>query len=118
MRPIYYDTETTGLRKEKDAIVEIAAYDPVFGKTFCKFVHPGFPIPAESSSIHGITDEMVKDSPSFKEIGAEFISFCDGNAVLIAHNNEHFDAPFLAAEFEKHGLSSPEGWPMASRRVR
>ena len=59
LRPIYYDTETTGIKAEKERIIEIAAYDPVRKRQFEKFVNPGFPIPPEAIAIHHITDEMV-----------------------------------------------------------
>ncbi|MBM3192489.1 MAG: DNA polymerase III subunit epsilon, partial [Chlamydiae bacterium] len=59
-RPIYYDTETTGVKSDKDRIVEIAAYDPYEEKTFVSLVNPGIPIPLEASQIHHITDDMVQ----------------------------------------------------------
>ena len=104
---IYYDTETTGIKMDKDKIIEIAAFDPVGNRTFCRFVNPGFPIPAEATAIHHITDEMVATSPSFAEVGQAFIDFCGPDAVLIAHNNDSFDKPFLEAEAKKHGLTLP-----------
>jgi len=109
-RPIYYDTETTGVRAEKDRIVEIAAFDPVRERTFVQFVNPQIAIPKEATSIHGISDEMVKDAPSFKDIGAQFAEFCAGDVVLIAHNNDTFDKLFLEAEFRRHTLTLPS-WP-------
>jgi DNA polymerase-3 subunit epsilon len=98
-RPIYYDTETTGVRAGKDRIVELAAYDPILDKTFCEFINPGCPIPAEVTAITHITDEMVKDALPFKDVAQGFVEFCSGDVVLIAHNNDNFDKPFLEAEF-------------------
>ena len=100
-RPIYYDTETTGVKPNKDRIIEIAAFDPENNKTFCMFVNPGCPIPPEASAIHSITDDMVKSAPSFGEVGKLFIDFCSGDTVLIAHNNDAFDQPFIEAEFNR-----------------
>ena len=105
--PIYYDTETTGTRPDKDRIVEIAAYDSLNNRTFVQFVNPGCPIPPECSSIHGITDEMVSKAPSFETVGQNFIQFCGPDAVLIAHNNERFDKPFLEAESLRFNLQLP-----------
>lgn len=110
-RPIYYDTETTGLHASEDHIIELAAYDPVRNLSFCHFINPGVPIPADATRIHGITDEIVKDSPSFAEIGEKFAAFCEGDVVLIAHNNDQFDRHFLAAEAKRSALTFPD-WPM------
>ena len=107
MRTIYYDTETTGVRPDKDRIIEIAAYDPVRNETFVQFVHPGCPIPAESTAITGITDEMIANAPGFEVVGKNFIEFCGADAVLIAHNNERFDKLFLECEAERCKLSLP-----------
>jgi DNA polymerase-3 subunit epsilon len=107
-RPIYYDTETTGIKAERDRVIEIAAFDPVLNRTFEKLINPGIPIPAEATAIHKITDEMVASSPSFSVIVSEFIDFCDGDTVLIAHNNDGFDFHFLKHEFERCSLKMPE----------
>jgi len=106
-RPIYYDTETTGVKAGKDRIIEIAAYDPERDKTFCSFIHPGCPIPREVTQITHIDDEMVKDALPFKEVAPQFIDFCSGDVILIAHNNDAFDKLFLEAEFEWANLPMP-----------
>lgn len=108
LRAIYYDTETTGVKPDKDRVIEIAAYDPERGLTFERFVNPGCPIPPDATAIHHITDDMVKDAPSFAEVGAEFIQFCEGEVVLIAHNNDNFDYHFLRCEFQRHRLQMPQ----------
>lgn len=108
MIPYYYDTETTGVKAGKDRIVEIAAFCPVTQKSFCTFVNPECPIPLESSQINNITDEMVKNAPKIKDALEQFVEFCAGNAVLIAHNNDAFDRLFLQAEFERAGLFMPK----------
>jgi len=107
LRPIYYDTETTGIRTEQDRIIELAAFDPVRQATFCKLINPGCPIPPEASAIHNITDAMVADAQTFKEVSEEFIVFCGTDAVLIAHNNDAFDRPFIEAEFKRAGVALP-----------
>lgn len=106
-RPIYYDTETTGIKPGKDRIIEIAAYDPVQDRSFCTFTNPECPIPAESTAITNITDEMVQGAPLIREALTSFIEFCSGEFVLIAHNNDAFDKPFLEAEMERAGLKMP-----------
>ena len=106
-RAIYYDTESTGVKAGKDRIVELAAYDPERDLTFCSFINPGCSIPAEVTAITHITDDMVKDAPSFKEVAQKFMEFCSGDVVLIAHNNDNFDQLFLEAEFGWASLPFP-----------
>jgi DNA polymerase-3 subunit epsilon len=106
-RPIYYDTETTGTKPNKDRIIEIAAYDPIEKRTFVSFVNPGMLIPPEATAISNITDEMVKDAPGFLEVGKAFVEFCSYDAILIAHNNDAFDKLFLDEEFRRAGLTIP-----------
>jgi DNA polymerase-3 subunit epsilon len=107
-RPIFYDTETTGVKSDKDRIIEIAAYDPILDKSYVSLINPQMSIPKESTMIHNITDEMVKDAKTFTEIGKEFAEFCSGDVVLIAHNNDAFDKLFLEAEFKRSNLLIPE----------
>lgn len=107
LRKIYYDTETTGTRPDKDRIIEIAAYDPDRDVSFVQFINPGCPIPLESTAITNITNEMVANAPGFEIIGQQFIEFCGPDAVLIAHNNERFDKLFIEAEFSRCNLTLP-----------
>lgn len=110
-RAIYYDTETTGVRPDKDRIIEIAAFDPELDRRFEMLVNPQIPIPKDATKIHGITDEMVSAAPTFVEVGAEFTKFCEGEVVLIAHNNDQFDKHFLSHEYKRHDLELPD-WNM------
>jgi len=111
-RAIFYDTETTGTRPGKDRVIEIAAFDPGKGpgqeKSFCTLTHPDCPIPAESTAITGITNEMVANAPHIREALNAFLEFCSGDSVLIAHNNDAFDKLFLEAEFQRAGLEMPK----------
>lgn len=109
-RPIFYDTETTGVKPGKDRIIEIAAYDPIQDRQFCTFVNPECLIPAESTAICHITDEMVKDAPLIREALSSFMDFCSGEVVLIAHNNDAFDKQFLEFEMNRAQLKMPL-WP-------
>lgn len=107
MRPIFYDTETTGVRLDEDRIVEIAAFDPIRNESFCSFVNPRQPIPKEATNIHKISDDMVKDAPDFATVGKSFIEFCSEDAVLIAHNNDGFDIHILRNELKRNNLQMP-----------
>ncbi len=106
-RPIFYDTETTGIKAEHDRIIEIAAYDPIQDKTFVQLINPSCPIPKEATAVHHITDEMVATCPSFTEIVHSFIDFCEGDVILIAHNNDAFDIHFLRQEFARSQVPMP-----------
>lgn len=106
-RAIFYDTETTGIKSDRDRIIEIAAFDPVRNLEFQSLINPGCPIPAEATAIHRITDEMVSSASSFAQVGAKFIEFCEGDVILIAHNNDGFDLHFLRAEFQRNSMQMP-----------
>src|SRR3989338_8591126 len=108
-KAIFYDTETTGIRPGKDRIIEIAAYDPTRDLSFCTLTYPECPIPEEASSISGITDEMVRGAPPIQQALEAFAQFCQGEEnVLIAHNNDAFDRPFLEMEFARANLPMPK----------
>ncbi|MGM0440142.1 MAG: putative quorum-sensing-regulated virulence factor [Chlamydiota bacterium] len=110
LRPIFYDTETTGVRPDNDRIIEIAAFDPVKKRSFCKFVNPGRDIPAEATAIHHITNEMVAEAEDFGVVGQQFMEFCDGEVVLVAHNNDAFDVHFLYHEYQRFDYEMPSRW--------
>lgn len=102
MREVVYDTETTGKRADRDKIVEIAAIEMIdgvpTGRVFHTLVNPECHIPDEVVAVHGITNEKVKDAPTFKEIMPDLIEFFRG-ARAIAHNSE-FDEKFIDAELK------------------
>ena len=95
---VVVDTETTGLKTHRDAIVQIGAVRIADGKliagdSFERLVNPGRPIPAASTRFHGITDDMVARAPDIDEILGEFMEFA-GDAALIGHNIA-FDLAFM-----------------------
>ena len=68
------DLETTGINLGSDRIVEIAIVKILpDGKKQIKrkLINPEIPIPASSSDIHGITNEMIKDAPNFRQVANE-----------------------------------------------
>jgi len=105
----FVDVETTGLSPRAARVCEVAAVSfrgTERVATLAELVNPGFPIPAEVSRIHGITDAMVKDSPSFAGVAPQLLAMLE-NSVIVAHNAE-FDLGFLKAECERVGLRFPK----------
>ncbi len=103
---VFFDLETTGINIVKDRIIEIS-YVKVHpnGKEESKTrrINPGMPIPPESTAIHGITDDDVKDCPTFKEIAKSLASQIEG-CDLAGFNSNRFDIPMLVEEFLRAGV--------------
>ncbi len=100
------DLETTGINLSNDRIVEIAIVkiSPDGKKiTKRKLINPEMPIPQVTSDIHGITNEMVKDAPTFKQVANELKQFIEG-CDLAGYNSNRFDIPMLAEEFLRSGM--------------
>lgn len=103
---IFFDLETTGLNLTQDRIVEISFIKVMpDGEEIYKTrrINPEKPIPPESSAIHHITDEDVKDAPTFKQIAkslADIFRGCD----IAGFNSNRFDIPMLDQEFQKAGV--------------
>ena len=97
----FIDLETTGINLGTDRIVEIAIVKILTEGTRSvkrKLINPGIPIPKVSSDIHGITDEMVKDAPTFKQVAQELKQMLDG-CDFAGYNSNRFDIPLLMEEF-------------------
>ncbi|MBR5783878.1 MAG: 3'-5' exonuclease [Bacteroidales bacterium] len=104
---IFFDLETTGVQVGQDRIIEICLFKvAVSGETtvMTHRVNPGMPIPPQSTEIHGITDEMVKDKPLFKDLAPEIANFI-GDADLAGYNSNKFDVPLLVEEFLRVGVN-------------
>lgn len=108
---VWFDLETSGVNTEEDRIVEIACLkiNPDGTKeTKITLINPEINIPLEASTVHGITNETVKDSPKFKQIATslrEWFKDCD----LGSYNGNNFDIPLLSAELVRAGLE-PIDW--------
>ena len=92
------DLETTGINLGTDRIVEIAIVKIApDGKKIVKrkLINPEMTISPVSVAIHGITDEMVKDAPTFKQVANELKQFIE-NCDLAGYNSNRFDIPLLA----------------------
>ncbi|MCG2617392.1 3'-5' exonuclease [Terrimonas sp. NA20] len=97
----FIDLETTGTNLGTDRIVEIAIVKILPDGTRSvkrKLINPEMPISKGSSDIHGITDEMVKDAPSFKQVANELKQVLDG-CDIAGYNSNRFDVPLLVEEF-------------------
>lgn len=98
---VFLDLETTGINIVTDRIVEIALIKVnVDGSEEEKLlrINPEVSIPEETSLIHGIYDDDIKDAPTFREVAkilAKFLEGCD----LGGFNSNRFDIPLLAEEF-------------------
>ncbi len=97
----FIDLETTGIKVATDRIVEICILRAQpDGSTNIKTlrINPEMDIPWESTEIHGITNEDVKDCPTFKEVAQDLVGFLD-SCDLSGYNSNHFDIPLLVEEF-------------------
>lgn len=103
---VFLDLETTGVDAAKDRIVEISlvkVYPDGREEVKTRRINPGMPIPPESSAIHGITDEDVRDEPHFEQLAKSLASYIDG-CDLAGYNSNRFDIPVLAEEFLRAGV--------------
>ncbi|MGB5981292.1 MAG: 3'-5' exonuclease [Nonlabens sp.] len=111
-RPIcFFDLETTGTNISKDRIVEISIHKVKpdgSEKTFTFKVNPTVPIPAETTAVHGITNEMVNDEPTFAEL-AHRVNEIIKDSDLAGFNSNRFDIPLLAEEMLRAGLDFEMG---------
>ncbi len=105
---VAFDTETTGLWAPAHRLVELAAvkFQPAgpSAATFQSLINPQRPIPDDVKEIHGITDEMVAESPTVKPVLERFIEFCGEDSILVAHN-ALFDISFVSCELTRVGLA-------------
>ena len=106
-RPLaFFDLETTGTNIGADRIVEISVIklNPDGSEEVLTLrVHPGIPIPLESSLVHGIYDEHIKDEKRFHELGQQIADFIH-DSDLAGYNSNKFDIPMLMEEFLRAGV--------------
>ena len=96
-----FDLETTGLNISKDRILQIAVlkiHPSGKKEELNMLINPEMNISDSNSAIHGVTNEMVKDAPTFKAAGSEIVAFI-GDSDLAGYNSNKFDIPVLAEEF-------------------
>jgi DNA polymerase-3 subunit epsilon len=96
-----FDIESTGLDVSQDKIVEISMLkiNPKGEESRLTLrINPEIEISEESSEIHGITIEDLKDAPTFKQVADQIAAFID-HSDLAGFNSNKFDIPMLAEEF-------------------
>ena len=107
-RPIiFFDLETTGLDIAKDRIVELCyiRVEPNGNEEARSMrINPEMHIPEVASSVHGITDDDVKDCPTFADVAPQLAATFEG-CDLAGFNSNRFDLPLLAEEFMKAGVN-------------
>jgi DNA polymerase-3 subunit epsilon len=111
----FIDIEATGTNVPTDRIVEIAIIKhlPDGNRTVKrKIINPQIPIPQVVTDLHGITDEMVKDAPTFKQVAQEIKQYLDG-CDLSFYNAYRLDMPLLIEEFIRADVE----FDMKSRKV-
>jgi DNA polymerase-3 subunit epsilon len=105
----FFDLETTGTNIVNDRIVEICIAKAMpNGELNVKTwrINPTIPIPHETSLIHGIYDEDIKDAPTFKEVARPIFQFMEG-ADLAGFNIIRFDVPVIVEEFLRVNMDFP-----------
>ncbi len=103
---VFFDIESTGLDISKDRIIEISVvklYPDNHTEIKTKRINPQMHIPEASTAIHHITDDDVKDCPTFKQYAKSIAAFLEGSDIA-GYNSTKFDIPLLAEEFERCGI--------------
>ena len=103
---VIFDLETTGLDLVKDRVIQLS-YIKVYpdGREVRgnELINPEKPIPEEVVQLTGISNDDVKDKPTFKQLAAKLCEVFNG-ADIAGFNSNHFDVPLLAEEFLRAGI--------------
>jgi len=107
--PLFLDTETTGLG-EGSEICEIAIVDLAGQPLINTLVKTSRPIPEEATAIHGITNQMISNAPTFGELFPRLDDLLKGRCVLVY--NASFDEEMIAntARHSGFALDVPNWW--------
>ena len=103
---IFFDIESTGLNVATDRIVEICAVKVMPNgdqEVKTRRINPTIPISAEAQAVHGISNEDVKDCPTFRQIAKSLYQFMEG-CDFGGFNSNRFDLPMLVEEFMRAGV--------------
>ncbi len=105
----FFDLETTGTSTTKDRIVSLSAiqttndFKRIFGSEKSLVFNPTIYIPKEASDVHGITNEMVFDKPTFKQYAPKILKYFNESDILSGYNIRKFDIPMIFEEFSRYG---------------
>lgn len=108
---LFFDIESTGLNVASDRIVEISAVKVSPGapgqpndiEIKTRRINPTIPISPEAQAVHGISDEDVKECPTFRQIAKSLAIWMEG-CDIAGYNSLKFDIPMLAEEFLRAGV--------------
>lgn len=104
---LYLDIETTGKAKAYDQIVQVAYAWEVDGELVDEqsvMIRPTIPISAGATAVHGITDEMVSDAPTFAEATRDLVRKIEQADIIVQYNGNRFDIPILDSDFKRAGI--------------
>lgn len=108
---IFFDLETTGVDVKKERIVSISAHKFMIDGSCDKknmLINPTIPIPIRSTEVHGITDAMVEQAPTFKQVAKGMHSWFSDSDVG-GFNIMDYDIPLLGMEFYRCGIEWVHG---------
>ena len=108
---LFFDIESTGLNVASDRIVEISIVkvspggpgQPNDVEVKTRRINPTIPITPGAQAVHGISDEDVKDCPTFKQVAKSLAKLMEG-CDIAGYNSLKFDIPMLAEEFLRAGI--------------
>lgn len=112
---VFFDLETTHKEIKLARIVQISLiklFPDGRREKLKRLVNPGIPIPAESTAVHGITDEMVANEPTFKQISKSLLAIIQG-MMLGGYNLQMYDIPVLSMEFSRSDIN----WPSVDEKL-
>lgn len=103
---IFFDVETTGLHVIRDRIIQLAMIKYKKSGAIEELnllINPGVPISEEAYQVHGISNEMLKNKPTFLQVAPKIFEFMKG-ADLAGYNSNRFDVPILMEEMSRCNL--------------
>lgn len=108
------DIETTGLEQEKGhRIIEVAAclYDADTQRQVARFVkriNPERSIDPKAQAVHGISFDDLVGCPKWEDVAPKLAEIMSKSSLIVAHNGDSFDLPFIGNEFKRIGIAIPE----------